>query len=129
VRAGLAALGLRSLDELIGRADLLAQREAALAKTSGLDLSFLTTYAGETGASSARLGAEVHDNGPQLDDRILADAEVQVRRIIRCLYVIVELLFVVGRLPMLWLQLRCWLTTNAWTAGCFGVLSAQTGWA
>lgn len=34
--------------------------------------------AGETGASTARLGQEVHTNGPQLDDRILADADVQV---------------------------------------------------
>lgn len=34
--------------------------------------------AGETGASTSRLGAEVHTNGPQLDDRILADADVQV---------------------------------------------------
>ncbi len=54
VRAGLAALGLRSLDELVGRADFLRQRDMALAKTAGLDLSFVTTYAGETGASSTR---------------------------------------------------------------------------
>jgi hypothetical protein len=54
VRAGLASLGLRSLDELVGRADLLAQRDMQLAKTDGLDLSFVTTYAGETGASSTR---------------------------------------------------------------------------
>ena len=52
VRAGLAALGLRSLDELVGRADLLKQKSAAaapLAKTSNLDLSFLTRFAGECG--------------------------------------------------------------------------------
>ena len=36
----------RSLDELIGRADLLRQRDTRLAKTSGLDLSFLTSFAG-----------------------------------------------------------------------------------
>ena len=34
VRAGLAELGLRSLDELIGRADYLKQRDTPLAKTS-----------------------------------------------------------------------------------------------
>jgi len=33
VRAGLAQLGLRSLDELIGRADYLQQRDTPLAKT------------------------------------------------------------------------------------------------
>ena len=80
VRAGLASLGFRSLNDLIGRADVLKQRSAALAKTSGLDLGFLTTYAGETGASKDRLAQEVHTNGPQLDDRILADADVQARR-------------------------------------------------
>lgn len=79
VRAGLAAAGFRSLNELIGRADALKQRDTPLAKTTGLDLSFLTTYAGETASSASRLAQEVHDNGPQLDDRILADAEVQVR--------------------------------------------------
>lgn len=73
VRAGLAALGLRSLDELIGRADLLRQRDAKLAKTSGLNLSFLTTFAGGSDSSSKRLAQQVHSNGPQLDDVILAD--------------------------------------------------------
>lgn len=34
VRAGLAQLGLRSLDELVGRADFLQQRDTPLAKTS-----------------------------------------------------------------------------------------------
>lgn len=54
VRAGLAALGLRSLDELVGRANMLKQRDMKLAKTSALDLSFVTTFAGETGKSSDR---------------------------------------------------------------------------
>ena len=43
MRAGLAALGLRSLDELVGRADLLRQRSSAtLAKTSGQTLIMLS---------------------------------------------------------------------------------------
>ena len=78
VRAGLAALGLRSLDDLIGRGDLLAQTEKAttLAKTSHLDLSFLTRHVGPAGVSSARIGQETHGNGPQLDDDLLADPEI-----------------------------------------------------
>ncbi|GIL70387.1 hypothetical protein Vretimale_3573 [Volvox reticuliferus] len=76
VRANLAKMGYKSLDEVIGRADLLQQRSVKLAKTDGLDLSFLTTFTGPSGASSSRRNQEVHDNGPQLDDRILADAEV-----------------------------------------------------
>lgn len=63
VRAGLASMGLRSLDELIGRADYLRQRKVQLAKTSGLDLSFLTTYAGASAASSTRRAQAVHSNG------------------------------------------------------------------
>ena len=59
VRAGLAALGLRSLDELVGRADLLRQRDLPLAKTAGLDLSYITTFAGPVRPSSERLGQEV----------------------------------------------------------------------
>ena len=55
MRAGLASLGLRSLDELVGRADLLRQRDMALAKTTGLDLSFITTYAGPVAPSSTRI--------------------------------------------------------------------------
>jgi glutamate synthase (ferredoxin) len=74
---GLAQLGLRSLDELVGHADYLQQRDAPLAKTQGLDLSFLTTYAGDSGTSSIRIAQAVHSNGPQLDDEILADKDVQ----------------------------------------------------
>lgn len=43
----------------------------------GLDLSFLTTYAGPSGKSSVRLAQAVHSNGPVLDDEILADKEVR----------------------------------------------------
>lgn len=49
----------------------------ALAPAAGLDLSFLTTYAGDSGRSSVRLASPVHSNGPVLDDEILADKEVQ----------------------------------------------------
>ena len=61
VRIGLARLGMRSLDELIGRADLLRQKDdLKLGKTSHLDMSFLTTYAGhEPGDSSQRRNAKV----------------------------------------------------------------------
>jgi glutamate synthase (ferredoxin) len=54
----LAQLGLKSLDELVGHADFLQQRDTPLAKTSGLDLSFLTTYAGKD-LSTWSVGATV----------------------------------------------------------------------
>ena len=61
VRIGLARLGMKSLDELVGRADLLRQKsDLQLGKTTHLDMSFLTTYAGhEPGDSSHRRSAEV----------------------------------------------------------------------
>lgn len=46
--------------------------------TLAVPLPRLVPSAGETGASTTRLGQEVHTNGPQLDDGILADADVQV---------------------------------------------------
>ena len=65
VRIGLARLGMKSLDELVGRADLLRQKsDLQLGKTTHLDMSFLTTYAGhEPGDSSHRRSAEVRLNG------------------------------------------------------------------
>lgn len=77
IRQGLAALGLRSMDELVGRGDYLRPRtDVKLAKTSNLDTSFLTSYPGPSGLSSSRIASPVHSNGPQLDDEILADPEV-----------------------------------------------------
>ncbi len=65
------------MDELIGRADVLRQRaDVRLAKTEGLDLSFLTTFVGQSGKSSDRIRQAVHTDGELLDDRILADKEV-----------------------------------------------------
>ncbi len=59
VRIGLSELGLKSLDDLIGRADLLKQRDLQLAKTQGLDLSYIMSFAGATGPSSVRSNQEV----------------------------------------------------------------------
>ena len=77
VREILASMGYRSLDEIIGRNDLLSQVDKAPAKTSSLDLSFLTTSSGESGASSDRIAQPTHNDGIVLDDKILEDAEVQ----------------------------------------------------
>ena len=62
VRIGLAELGLKSLDDLIGRADLLKQRDLQLAKTQGLDLSYIMSFAGATGPSSVRSNQEVRQS-------------------------------------------------------------------
>lgn len=64
IRHGLAKLGLRSLDELVGRTDLLRQRPEPLPKTDGLDLSFLTTFVGKVGSAADRITQPVRSPGP-----------------------------------------------------------------
>ena len=84
VREELASMGYKSLDEVIGRNDLFAQKRVhpdgaapgQPAKTTGLDLSFLTTSSGEGGLSSARRAMATHDDGRMLEDEILEDAGV-----------------------------------------------------
>ncbi|CAI6000519.1 unnamed protein product [Closterium sp. NIES-64] len=77
VRVGLASLGMKSLDELVGRVNALKARDVALAKTNSIDLSYLLTYPGVSSASSTeRMAQEVHSNGPMLDDTLLANPTV-----------------------------------------------------
>merc|ERR1719301_390537 len=72
VRAGLASVGLRNLDELCGRSDLLQQRtDVRPSKTGGFDSSFLTEYIGQAGLSSDRIAMGTHSNGDVLDNSIL----------------------------------------------------------
>ena len=72
-------MGYRSMDEIIGRSELLSQMPEPLAKTSGLDLTVMTAAAVPsplTSAapllSSARRALPVKTNGRVLDDEILA---------------------------------------------------------
>lgn len=69
----LAEFGYKSLDELVGRADLLQPRGGGvpLAKTKALDLDFLTKLP-DTRTDRSWLAHEaVHSNGAMLDDDIL----------------------------------------------------------
>jgi glutamate synthase (ferredoxin) len=78
VRSLLARLGYPSLNEIIGRADLLTVRqEVKLAKTAALNLDCLTKLP-DTRQQRDWLQHElVHSNGPVLDDQLLADPEIQ----------------------------------------------------
>lgn len=78
VRSILAKLGYRSLDEVIGRSDLLKVRETAkLSKTKALNLDCLLKLP-DVSSDRAWLTHEgVHSNGEVLDDCILADIAVQ----------------------------------------------------
>lgn len=78
VRMLLAHLGYKTLNEVIGRADLLKMRDGVqLTKTQGLNLDCLTKLP-DTREDRRWLTHEtVHSNGPVLDDDLLADADIQ----------------------------------------------------
>lgn len=78
IRSLMAHLGYRSLQELIGRADLLKMREGvSLAKTQAINLDCLTHLPDTKGDRSWLNHEPVHSNGPVLDDELLADADIQ----------------------------------------------------
>ena len=77
VRQLLSVLGVASLQELIGRTELLQARQVQLAKTQALDLScLLAPIAGAEDRSWLQHASEAHSNGPILEDQLLADAEL-----------------------------------------------------
>ncbi len=78
VRSLLARLGYRSLEEVIGRADLLKVREGIkLAKTDALNLDCLTQLPDTRSDRSWLKHEQVHSNGSVLDDELLADIGIQ----------------------------------------------------
>ncbi|MBN3948574.1 MAG: glutamate synthase large subunit [Nostoc sp. NMS7] len=78
VRSLLARLGYRSLSEIIGRADLLKLRpEVKLTKTQSLNLDCLLQLPDTRENRSWLVHEEVHSNGVVLDDKLLADPDIQ----------------------------------------------------
>jgi len=77
VRSILAKLGYRSLDEVIGRADLLTYRQdAKLTKTKALILDCLTNLPDTKTNRDWLNHGDTHTNGHVLDDEILADPDI-----------------------------------------------------
>ncbi|HAC64020.1 MAG TPA: glutamate synthase large subunit, partial [Cyanothece sp. UBA12306] len=78
VRSILAKLGYRSLDEVIGRSDLLQMRETAkLSKTKALNLDCLLKLPDVSSDRTWLTHEPVHSNGDVLDDRLLADPAIE----------------------------------------------------
>jgi glutamate synthase (ferredoxin) len=78
VRSLLAKLGYRSLDEIIGRTDLLTPNsEMTITKTKGLDVSCLINLPSVKSERSWLNHGDVHTNEAGLDEQILADAAIQ----------------------------------------------------
>ena len=74
VRSLLAHLGYRTLDEVIGRSDLLQVRpQVKLSKTQFLNLACLLDLPDVRSDRSWLLHEDVHSNGEVLDDHLLAD--------------------------------------------------------
>jgi glutamate synthase (ferredoxin) len=77
VRSLLAKLGYVSLQDIIGRADLLVQRDdVKLTKTQGMNLDCLINLPDVKNERAWLKHGDVHTNGAVLDDEILADAEI-----------------------------------------------------
>ncbi|XP_009794669.1 ferredoxin-dependent glutamate synthase, chloroplastic [Nicotiana sylvestris] len=77
VRGMLAQLGYEKLDDIIGRTDILRPRDISLMKTRHLDLSYILSNVGLPEWSSSMIrNQEVHNNGPVLDDVLLADPKI-----------------------------------------------------
>jgi glutamate synthase (ferredoxin) len=78
VRSILARLGYRSLNDLVGRADLFTMRsDVALTKVKTLNLDCLTQLPDTKIDRSFLTHGDVHSNGHVLDDEILADPEIK----------------------------------------------------
>ena len=77
VRQLMSVLGVARLEDLIGRTELLEPRSLKLVKTQTLDLSCLLDPI-PAAADRAWLihDAKAHDNGPILEDQLLADVEL-----------------------------------------------------
>ena len=74
VRRTLASLGLRSLDEAIGRADLLHQRKTGDARADSLDLSPLLETPPNGGPLHFVSTVPIQQPRSSLDERLLGDA-------------------------------------------------------
>ncbi len=77
LRSLLAHLGYRSLNEVIGRADLLKVRSGVnLTKTHALNLDCLLNLPNVKEHREWLIHEKVHSNGPVIDDEILADPAI-----------------------------------------------------
>jgi glutamate synthase (ferredoxin) len=77
-RSLLAHLGYRSLNEIIGRSDLLTPRtDVTLTKTNGLNLDCLINLPDVQRDRTWLAHEDAHSNGEVLDDQILADIALQ----------------------------------------------------
>ncbi len=78
VRSLLARLGYRSLEEIIGRADLLKEREGVkLTKTDALNLNCLLHLPDTRENRSWLKHEDVHSNGAVLDNQLLSEPEIK----------------------------------------------------
>ncbi len=74
VRQLMSKLGVKTIDELIGRRDLLKLREITLSKTNSIDLSCLVnSVEGESDRSWLAHNKNAHSNGEILENQLIQD--------------------------------------------------------
>jgi len=76
VRGSLAQMGYKSLNEVIGRSDLLVQSKDGLPKTKELDLSYIESFVPEKSTSVERITQPTHELGPVLDNELLEEKAI-----------------------------------------------------
>tara|TARA_Y100001968_G_scaffold332267_1_gene389747 strand:- start:1312 stop:4386 length:3075 start_codon:yes stop_codon:yes gene_type:complete len=77
IRQLMSLLGVKKLEDLIGRNDLLKPRRINLSKTKKVDLSSLLNPAVNiSNRSWIQHEEQAHDNGPVLEDKLLLDKEI-----------------------------------------------------
>ncbi|MCM1029547.1 MAG: glutamate synthase large subunit [Pseudoflavonifractor sp.] len=81
IREEMAAMGIRSLDEIVGRADLLHPRQGVESpRTSGLDFSRLLHVEPNPQGSIRHTITMIHDTAAVLDRQIIARARQAIER-------------------------------------------------
>ncbi len=80
VRQIMSVLGIKKMEDLIGRTEFLQQRDVSLSKTKSLDLSCLLSpidiVDGKHKRSWLNHKEKAHDNGKTLEDDLLKDVEI-----------------------------------------------------
>ena len=77
VRQLMSVIGVARLEDLIGRTELLEPRDVKLVKTQALDLScLLDSIPAAADRAWLQHDAKAHENGPILEDQLLADVEL-----------------------------------------------------
>lgn len=86
LRAIMAKLGMRSVNEMVGRAELLKMREERTPKTENIDLSLILTPAHSIrpGVATYNVRKQDHKLHTRLDNKLISEAELALEKGLPC---------------------------------------------